>query len=123
MVWFQGEADTNLDLTKEEYKEGMSALVSYMEEQGVEQCFLIQIGQDIEDPEHSAAVRQAQLEICEESEMVTLASELPAALNDPDMKDSGRVHITQKALNQIGTDAGAHAGEWVRTSGETERKE
>lgn len=123
MVWFQGEADTNLELTKDEYKEGMSALMAYMEEQGVEQCFMIQIGQDIEDPEHSEAVRQAQLEICEESELVTLASRLPAELNGTDMKDSGRVHFTQKALNQIGTDAGKHAGAWVKASGETESRE
>lgn len=122
MVWFQGEADANLKLTAEEYKEGLSTLVSYMGEQGVEQCFVIQIGQDVEDPGHGQEIRQAQLEICEESEMCTLASELPADLNEADMKDKGRVHFTQKALNQIGTDAGSHAGAWVRLWEETEKE-
>ena len=108
MVWFQGEADVNLKLTKEEYKEGLNALVSYMGEQGVEQCFLIQMGTDGENSEYHQAVMQAQLEVCEESEQITLASKLPCELNGTDMKDRGKIHFTQKALNLIGADAGAH---------------
>ena len=122
MVWFQGEADVNLKLTKEEYKEGLSALVSYMEEQGVEQCFLIQIGQDGENSEYHQAIMEAQLEICEEMEGITLASELPRELTGEDMTDNGRIHFTQKALNLIGEDAGAHAGKWVKALEKTESK-
>ncbi len=122
MVWFQGEADVNLKLTKEEYKEGLNALVSYMGEQGVEQCFLIQIGQDGENSEYHQAVMQAQLEVCEESEQITLASKLPCELNGTDMKDRGKIHFTQKALNLIGADAGAHTGAWVQEQAETESK-
>ena len=36
MLWFQGEADANLKTTKDEYKAMLRQLVSYMEEQGVE---------------------------------------------------------------------------------------
>ena len=122
MVWFQGEADVNLKLTKEEYKEGLNALVSYMGEQGVEQCFLIQMGTDGENSEYHQAVMQAQLEVCEESEQITLASKLPCELNGTDMKDRGKIHITQKALNLIGADAGAHTGAWVQEQAETESK-
>lgn len=114
MVWFQGEADVNLKLTKDEYKEGLNTLVSYMGDQGVEQCFLIQIGMDGENSEFHQAIMQAQLEICEESDQITLASELPRGLNGADMTDAGKIHFTQKALNLIGTDAGTHAGEWVK---------
>jgi hypothetical protein len=122
MVWFQGEADVNLKLTKEEYKEGLNALVSYMGEQGVEQCFLIQMGTDGENSEYHQAVMQAQLEVCEESEQITLASKLPCELNGTDMKDRGKIHFTQKALNLIGADAGAHTGAWVQEQAETESK-
>lgn len=122
MVWFQGEADVNLKLTKEEYKEGLNALVSYMGEQGVEQCFLIQMGTDGENSEYHQAVMQAQLEVCEESEQITLASKLPFELNGTDMKDRGKIHFTQKALNLIGADAGAHTGAWVQEQAETESK-
>lgn len=122
MVWFQGEADVNLKLTGEEYKEGLNTLVAYMGEQGVEQCFLIQIGEDAENSQYHQAIMQAQLEICEESDRIILASKLPGELNGADMKDQGKIHFTQKALNQIGTDAGAHAGDWVRQQIEAENK-
>lgn len=122
MVWFQGEADVNLKLTREEYKEGLNTLVAYMGEQGVEQCFLIQIGEDAENSQYHQAIMQAQLEICEESDRIILASKLPGELNGADMKDQGKIHFTQKALNQIGTDAGAHAGDWVRQQIEAENK-
>ena len=122
MVWFQGEADANLKLTGEEYKEGLMSLYAYMEEQGVEQCFLIQIGQDETEPEYHQIIREAQLEICEEAEGMTLVSTLPGELNGAEMKDEGRIHFTQEALNLIGTDAGTRAGAWVRQQKETGRK-
>lgn len=122
MVWFQGEADANLKLTGEEYKEELQALLAYMQEQGVEQCFLIQIGTDEEEPQHHETIRKAQLEICEEIAGITLVSTLPGELNGTDMKDEGRVHFTQKALNLIGADAGACAGAWVEQQKEAESR-
>ena len=65
---------------------------------------------------------EAQLEICEEMEGITLASELPRELTGEDMTDNGRIHFTQKALNLIGEDAGAHAGKWVKALEKTESK-
>lgn len=98
------------------------SLYAYMEEQGVEQCFLIQIGQDETEPEYHQIIREAQLEICEEAEGMTLVSTLPGELNGAEMKDEGRIHFTQEALNLIGTDAGTRAGAWVRQQKETGRK-
>lgn len=113
MVWFQGEADANLKLTSEEYQEGVRTLVSYMEEQGVEACFLIQIGQHLGDPGHHDVIRQAQLELCEASEDIILVSTLPGELTGEGMMDGLGVHFTQEGLNQIGMDAGSRAGEYV----------
>jgi hypothetical protein len=118
MVWFQGEADANLQRTAKEYKTDLRALVDSMEEQGVENCFLIQLGMNQEDPDHHAEIMQAQLEACEEYEDMVLVSTLPAQLNGEDMKDEGGVHFTQKALNLIGNDAGEHAGSYVVQSAE-----
>ena len=61
MLWFQGEADANLKTTGEEYKGMLKQLVSYMEEQGVEACFLIQLGPDLTDPAKHQEIMQAQL--------------------------------------------------------------
>ncbi len=113
MLWFQGEADANLETTKEEYKMMLRQLVSYMEEQGVEACFLVELGPDLTDPAKHQEIMEAQREICEESEDIILASELPAKLTGDDMKDKGGIHFTQKALNLIGEDAGKNAGAYV----------
>ena len=113
MLWFQGEADANLKTTKDEYKAMLRQLVSYMEEQGVEACFLVQLGPDLTDPSKHQEIMEAQLEICEESEDIVLVSELPAELTGEDMKDEGGIHFTQKALNLIGEDAGKNAGAYA----------
>ena len=57
----------------------------------------------------------AQLEICEEADDIILASGLPAALTDADMRDEGGIHYTQEALNLIGEDAGRNAGVYVKS--------
>lgn len=115
MVWFQGEADANLKTTKDEYKGMLRELVSYMEGQGVEACFLIQLGPDLADPVKHQEIMDAQLEICEEADDIILASGLPAALTDVDMRDEGGIHYTQEALNLIGEDAGRNAGVYVKS--------
>ena len=88
MLWFQGEADANLETTAEEYKAGLQELFAYMKEQGTEACFLIELGPDLQDPEKNGEIMRAQTEICEESEDFVLVSELPAELaQTPRMKE------------------------------------
>ena len=92
-------------------------LVDDMEEQGVEDCFLIQLGPDLTDLTRHQEIMDAQLQICEENEDIVLVSTLPAELTGADMKDEGGIHFTQKALNLIGEDAGKNAGEYVKEHG------
>ncbi len=115
MLWFQGETDASLQTTGNEYKTMMRELVSYMEKQGVEACFVIQIGADLAEPEKYQEIMQAQEEICGEYGDMILVSELPASLTGDDMKDEGGIHFTQKALNLIGEDAGEQAGAYVKS--------
>lgn len=113
MVWFQGEADANLQTTDEEYKELFYPFLDYMMQQGVERCFLIEVGPDLTDPEKTAEIMQTQLEISEEDERVVLVSTLAAELTNPEQKDEGGIHFNQTALNLIGEDAGKNAGAYV----------
>lgn len=117
MVWFQGEADANLETPGDEYQTMLRQLVDDMEEQGVEDCFLIQLGPDLTDLTRHQEIMDAQLQICEENEDIVLVSTLPAELTGADMKDEGGIHFTQKALNLIGEDAGKNAGEYVKEHG------
>ena len=113
MVWFQGEADANLQTTADEYKSGMKTIFNYMSEQGVEACFVIELGPDLTDLEKHAEIMEAQVQLCGESDDFVMVSTLPAALTDEEMKDEGGVHFTQEALNLIGDDAGSNAGAYV----------
>ena len=76
----------------------------------LEACFLVELGPDLTDPAKHQEIMEAQREICEESEDIILASELPPSLRGDDMKDEGGIHFTQKALNLIGEDAGRTQG-------------
>ena len=117
MVWFQGEADANLETPGDEYQTMLRQLVDDMEEQGVEDCFMIQLGPDLTDLARHQEIMDAQLQICEKNEDIVLVSTLPAELTGADMKDEGGIHFTQKALNLIGEDAGKNAGEYVKEHG------
>lgn len=120
MVWFQGEADANLETSAEEYQKELSELVSYMKEQGVEKCFLIELGPDLTDPAKHQEIMEAQISACKKNQDLFLVSTLPAELTDTDMKDELGIHFTQKALNLIGTDAGNNAGVYVKEHGTEE---
>ncbi len=117
MVWFQGEADANLKTTGEEYQTMLRQLVDDMEEEGVEDCFLIELGPDLTDPQKHQEIMEAQLEACEKNDDIILVSTLPTELTGSDMKDEGGIHFTQKALNLIGEDAGTNAGAYVKEHG------
>ncbi len=117
MVWFQGEADANLKTTGEEYQTMLRQLVDDMEEEGVKDCFLIELGPDLTDPQKHQEIMEAQLEACEKNDDIILVSTLPTELTGSDMKDEGGIHFTQKALNLIGEDAGTNAGAYVKEHG------
>lgn len=122
MVWYQGETDVSKKEPKEDYKYNMGVLMDYMEEQGVEKCFLIQIEQADRNNQNYEVIRQAQAELCEERDDMILASSLPNELVKPENMDKGGLHFNQNALNQIGEDAGRTTGRYValETKKETE---
>lgn len=90
----------------------------------MEKCFLIQIGDTLNDPSQNDIIMKAQLELCEESGDIVLASTVPASLSDREHIDEGGVHFTQEALNLIGEDAGRTAGQYValETSSKAEKE-
>ena len=116
MVWMQGEADANKETPEKEYIGDMKLLMDQMEAGGVEACFLIQIGNHLQQPGHHTEIQRAQLALCEQDERIVLASTLPARLDEE--LDEGGVHFSQRALNQIGTEAGSVAGSFARDHAE-----
>ena len=115
MVWLQGESDTSAKKTPEDYEEKLTELFDNFKILGVEKCFVIRIGLDLErDSEGIDHVIEAQTELCRTSEDFVLVSTQAVTLNDRGMMQD-RVHYTQEGYNFIGEEAGTNAGSYVET--------
>lgn len=115
MLWCQGETDGDRGTEPETYKAKFRAMFAQLQSRGVENCFLIPIGQynGIHGYDYTA-IHQAQLELAQEVPGVVLASDGFGAMRARGlMKDS--YHYYQQAYNEVGTEAGKTAGNFVNT--------
>ena len=115
MVWCQGCTDGDLHTLKAVYKLNTDRVIhEFMLDAGLETCFLIQIGNQRDEPELYVPIQQAQEELaaaCEDIVMVSRQFKTFAAKGL--MKD--RFHYLQPAYNAVGTEAGQQAGSlWGR---------
>lgn len=121
MVWFQGESDGAARTPADTYKMYFGNLFAYMQSYGVEKCFMIEIGYDMRDFEQEKwnkidgyqTIMRAQIEICQESENVILASTIAPELQSKDDKWYDGIHFNQRSLNRIGREAGQRAGQYT----------
>ena len=113
MLWCQGETDGDRGTGPETYKAKFRAMFAQLQSRGVENCFLIPIGQynGIHGYDYTV-IHQAQLELAQEVPGVVLASDGFGAMQARGlMKDS--YHYYQQAYNEVGTEAGKMAGNFV----------
>ena len=116
MVWFQGETDAYVETPEEQYIGGMQKLLHTLQPYGVEQCFVIQIGNAVMGGEkvETSTMQQIQETLCENDENFVLISTLPKEISElPYMEDG--IHFTQEGLNLIGKDAGEHMGAYIKS--------
>ena len=115
MVWFQGETDSYVGTTSDQYVGGMQNLLHTLQPYGVEKCFLIQIGQVQMAGEtiDTSYIQAVQENLCAGDENFVLVSTLPKEISTPPYMEDG-IHFTQAGLNLIGEDAGTNAGKYVK---------
>lgn len=115
MVWFQGETDSYVGTTSDQYVGGMQNLLHTLQPYGVEKCFLIQIGNVIMSGEtiDTTYIQSVQENLCEGDGNFVLVSTLPKEISMPPYMEDG-IHFTQAGLNLIGEDAGTNAGKYVK---------
>lgn len=116
MAWFQGETDSYVGTTSDQYVGGMQNLLYTLQPYGVEKCFLIQIGQVQMAGEtiDTSYIQSVQENLCEGDENFVLVSTLPKEISMPPYMEDG-IHFTQAGLNLIGEDAGTNAGKYVKS--------
>lgn len=112
LVWCQGCTDADNGMEKTEYKEKTKALLEGFIGLGIEQVFLIQIGNHRDDADRYVQIQEAQKELADEMERVILVSDrfkefAKAGL----MKDC--FHYLQEGYNLVGAEAGEKAGNYL----------
>jgi hypothetical protein len=114
MVSCQGESDGDNNVTKEAYREGFEKMINAMMEQGIEQTFVVRIGNLNGNATKYDPIIAAQTEFCRESGKATLVTtKLAGFAAEGLMKDA--FHYKQEGYNIAGKDAGKNAGSYVNT--------
>lgn len=113
VVWMHGENDVCALTETNDYVERVSAMFDYfVNETAVEDCYLIETGKIVTDVvtgelRDTTAIHEAQ-EILGNNENCTIISTKAYSLGVKAYKEDG-IHLTQKSLNTIGTEAGTNA--------------
>ncbi len=109
VVWLQGETDGVANIDKETYKTGLVNVFSTLFSKGLDQVFIIPIGQYVGLPGTYDKVRAADMELCASDPRFTLGSDALGQLPATYIPDG--CHYNQAALNIAGSQCGAVAAQ------------
>lgn len=113
MVWCQGENDGDKGMSSDEYYEKLKFLTNGMvKECGINQNFVIRIGNRADDISLYSQIQDAQTRLCEDYDKCTLVS-----TSFDKMASNGMMidiyHYTQKGYNLVGEEAGKNSAAYV----------
>lgn len=113
MVWCQGENDGDNGMSSDEYYNKLKLLTqSLVKDCGVQQNFVIRIGNRADDLSLYHEIQDAQTRLCEDYEYCTMIStSFSQMATDGMMIDI--YHYTQEGYNLVGEEAGKNAAEFV----------
>lgn len=103
MVWCQGESDADVSTPIADYKEMTQNMAQAMIDEGIEKCFMVQIGHKNDTSGKYDPYIEAQSELCAADDRFVMVSE-KFADNQASMKDL--YHYHQSVYNEVGADAG-----------------
>lgn len=114
MVWCQGCTDGDRGTPTDIYKERTrSMILDFLEDAGLEVCFMIQIGNHRDKPELYVRLQHAQEELAAETEEIVMVSrQFKTFAKKGLMKDE--FHYLQKGYNLVGEEAGKNVAEYIK---------
>ncbi len=112
VVWLQGETDGVAKIDKLTYKTGLSNAFAPLFAKGLDQVFVITIGQYAGLPGTYDQVIAAQLELCATDPRFSLGSDALRALPATYLTDG--CHYNQAALNIVGAQSGGAAALYTK---------
>ena len=104
VVWLQGETDGVANMDKDVYKRGLVRTFSSFFSKGIDQVFVIPIGQYVGLPGTYDKIRLADMELCMSDPHFTLGSDALGQLPASYIPDG--CHYNQAALNMAGSECG-----------------
>ena len=107
VVWLQGETDGVARVDKLTYKTGLQTVFAPLFAKGLDQVFVIPIGQYVGLPGTYDQIIAAELELCQSDPHFSLGSDALRSLPATYLTDG--CHYNQAALNLVGTQSGTAA--------------
>lgn len=111
MVWYQGEND--YATSSSDYKSQLVTLVNKMKTVGVQKCMIIRIGRNESSPYAYDHIMVAQNQLCQENNDFLMISTRAQRFAFTDCMNDDGIHVSQKGLNILGTEAGRNAGRYA----------
>lgn len=112
LVWLQGETDAMAGMNSETYESNLSSVFDCLFSRGLEQVFIVTIGQAAGVPCAYDNVANAQVSLCQKDPRFSLGTDVLRVLPAEYTPDT--IHYNQKALNTAGTQAAAVAALYTK---------
>lgn len=114
VVWLQGETDAMAGMNSETYEAGLSGAFTPLIGKGLDQVFVITIGQVGGMPGAYDLIANAQINLCNNSPYFTLGTDVLRILPDVYIPDT--IHYNQSALDTAGAQAASTAALFTKAT-------
>ncbi|MBR1693373.1 MAG: hypothetical protein IJ711_11465 [Lachnospiraceae bacterium] len=123
VVFYQGENDAMNSIVTTVYRKHMELFMSNIQSEcDVSRCFIIRISNDLNNLESYDKIAAVQTRICMEDPRFVMAATIGSSFGVSYYQGDG-VHLTQKALNKVGEQAGRMTGTYTVTGKEPSMKD
>lgn len=114
VVWLQGETDAMTGMDQATYESSLATVFTPICQKGLDQVFVITIGQVGGMPGAYDNIANAQLNLCATNPYFTLGTDVLRTLPDAYIPDT--IHYNQSALNTAGSLAAATAALYTKST-------
>lgn len=123
VVLYQGENDALNSIVSTIYRNHMELFMKNVQANcNAERCFVIRISNTMHDLSTYDTIAAAQTKLCMEDPRFIMVSTISSGFNSSYYQRDG-IHLNQKGLNKVGTQAGKMAGTFVVTELEPSMKD
>lgn len=123
VVLYQGENDALNSIVSYNYRSHMELFMKKVQDNcDAERCFVIRISNDMHNLSTYDTIAATQTKLCMEDPRFIMVSTINSGFNASYYQGDG-IHLNQKGLNKVGTQAGKMAGTFVVTGLEPSMKD